>query len=130
MICSRATMTAKLPVIGLLMIASSASALVAAEPGGKVDFANDVQPILTAQCVECHGPKKQENGLRLDHGSALVRGGDSGPAVVAGKSGDSLLIQAVLGTSDGVSQMPLKKPPLGEKEVAVLRRWIDGGAIV
>jgi len=104
--------------------------LLAAEPGGKVDFAGDVQPILTARCVECHGPKKQENGLRLDHGAAIVRGGDSGPAVVAGKSGESLLIQAVLGTSDGVSQMPLKKPPLGEKEVAVLRRWIDAGAIV
>ena len=130
-------MPPKLPVFCLRMIVWAAAALVAtgglllaAEPGGKVDFAGDVQPILTARCVECHGPKKQENGLRLDHGAAIVRGGDSGPAVVAGKSGESLLIQAVLGTSDGVSQMPLKKPPLGEKEVAVLRRWIDAGAIV
>jgi hypothetical protein len=123
-------MRARLPVLGLLMIASSAAALVAAEPGGKVDFAGDVQPILTAKCVECHGPKKQENGLRLDHGAAILRGGDSGPAVVAGKSGESLLIHAILGTADGVSQMPLKKAPLGEKDVALLRRWIDAGAIV
>jgi hypothetical protein len=98
------------------------------EPKGGIDFSRAVQPILTTRCIECHGPKKQENGLRLDHGAAVLRGGDSGPAVVAGKSAESLLLQAVMGTTDSVSRMPLKKPPLSEAEVAVLRRWIDAGA--
>ena len=101
-----------------------------AEPKSEEVFSRDVQPILTAHCVECHGPKKQENGLRLDFGAAILRGGDSGPAVVAGKAAESLLMQAVLGTSDTVSRMPLKKPPLSEAQVAMMRRWIDAGAKV
>jgi mono/diheme cytochrome c family protein len=102
----------------------------AAEPRDADFFRRDVQPILTAQCVECHGPNKQENGLRLDFGAAILRGGDNGPAVAVGKAAESLLIQAVLGTSDNVSRMPLKKQPLSESQVAIIRQWIDGGAIV
>jgi len=114
-----------------VMISIAATAAIADEPRQDAEiFSRDVQPILTAHCVECHGPKKQENGLRLDFGTAILRGGDNGPAVVAGKAAESLLIQAVNGTSDSVSRMPLKKPPLGEAQVAVIRRWIDGGAKV
>src|SRR6059058_5841751 len=108
------------------------SAVIAAadEPAGAEFFRREVQPILTAHCVECHGPNKQENGLRLDFGAAILRGGDNGPAVIAGKAAESLLIQALNGASDVVSRMPLKKPPLAETQVAIIRRWIDGGAVV
>jgi mono/diheme cytochrome c family protein len=113
------------------VIAFAAAMATAEEPRDAADvFRRDVQPILTAHCVECHGPNKQENGLRLDFGAAILRGGDNGSAVVAGKAAESLLIQAVLGTSDNVSRMPLKKPALSEAQVAIIRQWIDAGAIV
>ena len=56
----------------------------------QVDFVRDVQPILHANCYKCHGPEKQKGLLRWDSKeSALQHGGQSGPEVVAGKSGES-----------------------------------------
>ena len=55
-------------------------------------------------------------------------GGDTGPAIVAGKAAESLLIQAVTGTTDLVSKMPPEGEPLTDAQVALLRRWIDSGA--
>lgn len=114
----------------VLLTAFACLPVLADEPSAEDRFRREVVPILTAHCVECHGPTKQENGLRLDLGSAILRGGDSGPSVVAGKPEESLLLKAVLGTSDTVSRMPLKKPSLGEAEVAVIRWWIEAGAKV
>ena len=45
-------------------------------------FEARVRPILVDQCMKCHGPKKQSSGLRLDSREAVLKGGDSGPAVV------------------------------------------------
>ena len=58
-------------------------------------FENHIRPLLTAKCLECHGPKKQENGLRLDSRKGWEEGGDHGPAIIAGKPENSLLIRAV-----------------------------------
>src|SRR5262245_24087054 len=107
----------------VMVAACFASVACGDESKDRNDFARDIRPILDAHCVACHGEKKQENGLRLDSGAAVLRGGDSGPSVIARKADESLLLQAVLGTSDTVSKMPLKKPPLSEAEVATLRRW-------
>ena len=60
-----------------------------------VDYLRHVKPILAARCYACHGALEQKNGLRLDAAALLKRGGDSGPAIVPGKSGESLLIQHV-----------------------------------
>jgi len=48
------------------------------------DFVRDVQPIFVDHCYQCHGPDKQEAGLRLDQRDAALAGGDSGPLLVAG----------------------------------------------
>src|SRR5262245_1271844 len=109
-------------LVCIALVVAAASTVAGDEPRTAVDFARDVQPIIVARCVACHGPEKQENSLRLDHGAAILRGGDSGPAVFAGKAAESLLVQALLGTSDSVSRMPLKKEPLSDTEVAVIRR--------
>ena len=116
-----------------LMFAFAATMLAlpvarAAEPAGEVDYLRDIKPILIAKCLKCHGPDKHENGLRLDAAPAIVRGGDTGPAIVPGKSAESLLIQAVTGTTDLVSKMPSEGEPLTDPQVALLRRWIDAGA--
>ncbi len=94
-----------------------------------VDFARDVQPMLAAHCHKCHGPAKQESGFRLDSAGALLLGGNSGAAVVAGKADESLLIQAVSG-SEEVAKMPPKGPGLEPAQIAILKRWVDEGAKV
>jgi len=102
-------------------------ALTAAPPAP--DYATAVQPLLAKHCVGCHGPDKQRGSLRLDLGGLIRDGGNSGPAVVPGKSAESLLLKAVIGV-EGVSAMPPKGPRLTADEVAVLRAWIDAGAAV
>src|SRR5262249_21524479 len=56
----------------------------------------------------------------------LLEGGDSGPAVVPGQSGESLLIHAIR-HEDGLA-MPPKKPRLAEETIADFARWVDAGA--
>src|SRR5260370_39347373 len=61
---------------------------------GRIDFQRDIRPLFEARCYECHGDKKQKSGLRLDRRQSVLRGGDSGkPAVVAGRSGERILLQ-------------------------------------
>ncbi len=93
----------------------------------EADFLRDVKPVLITHCVRCHGPDKQRASLRLDSARAVHAGGNSGPAVAAGKSADSLLVKAVLGLGD-VKLMPPKGDRLGPAEVTLIRRWIDQGA--
>ena len=97
-------------------------------PPTSVDFARDVQPILQTHCYTCHaGERVKGGGLRLDRRVAAMQGGDSGPAIVPGNSEHSLIVRRLLGVG-GAERMPLKKPPLADFEVALIRTWIDQGA--
>lgn len=93
-----------------------------------VDFIKDIQPILSKQCYECHGSEKQKGALRLDQKTAALKGGDSGPLLVAGNSAESLLVQAVAGTRADLAQMPKKRDPLTPEQIRLIRTWIDQGA--
>ena len=69
-----------------------------APPGGgnrDAFFKSRIQTVLIGTCAKCHGSKKSQNNLRLDSRAALLKGGDSGPAVVPGDPNKSLLIRAV-----------------------------------
>jgi mono/diheme cytochrome c family protein len=112
-----------------LAAASVLLAGLAAPSDPPVDFARDVQPILTRTCAGCHGPDKQRGGLRLDTAAGLREGGDSGPAVLASDSARSRLYHAITGTND-VQLMPPrdKEPRLTMAEVATIKAWIDQGA--
>ncbi|HUY36305.1 MAG TPA: DUF1549 domain-containing protein [Pirellulales bacterium] len=92
----------------------------------KVEYVRDVKPLLSRRCYACHGALKRQNSLRLDAPSAIAKGGEQGPAIVAGKSGESLLIQAVVGADDW--RMPPEGEPLTADEIATLAAWIDQGA--
>jgi hypothetical protein len=92
-----------------------------------IDFDRDVKPIFAKHCYSCHGPDKQRYGLRLDRKADALKGGDSGPAVVAGKSGESLLLHLVSG-KDTDRVMPPKGDPLTVDQIATLKAWIDQGA--
>ena len=91
-----------------------------------VDFAKDVQPILAEACYACHGPKRQEAGLRFDLKDDALKGSENGPVIVPGKSAESLLIHAVSRLSE--LKMPKKGDPLSAEQVGILRAWIDSGA--
>jgi mono/diheme cytochrome c family protein len=93
----------------------------------QIDFQADVQPILDARCVSCHGPEAQKSGLRLDSREALLQGGDLGPPIESEDSAESLLIHKVAGF-DGESLMPPRGEPLSDLEIGILRAWIDQGA--
>jgi cytochrome c553 len=93
----------------------------------KIDFAKDVEPIFAKNCLECHGEKKQRSDLRLDSRAATLQGGTEGPSLVPGKSAESLLIRLVSGM-DKDRVMPPKGDRLSDREIGVLRAWIDQGA--
>ena len=91
-----------------------------------VDFARDIEPLLTKRCVVCHGAQQQMSGLRLDQRDAALKGGASGVDIVPGKSGESRLIRLVSGLEKKV--MPPMGAWLTAEEVGLLRTWIDQGA--
>jgi hypothetical protein len=93
----------------------------------KIDFSKEVKPIFEASCVKCHGRGKDKGGLRIDTRETLLKGSDSGPVIVPGKSADSLLIALVQGF-DPDSVMPKKGSRLTREQIGVLRAWIDQGA--
>src|SRR5262245_31894231 len=111
----------------LCLSAALPGVLAAAE---RIDYARDIQPILTKNCTSCHGVQKQRSSLRLDSVTAARQAGASGPALVPGKSGESRLIIAVRGGNDEVAAMPPKEPRLSPREIELLRAWIDGGAAI
>jgi hypothetical protein len=92
--------------------------LPAQEP---IDYARDVEPLLSKRCFACHGPGQQMAGLRLDDPAA------AGKVIVPGKAVDSKLIQRVASTKKGFA-MPPTGDPLKPAEISLLRAWIDQGA--
>lgn len=92
------------------------------------DFVKDVEPILAAKCYGCHGPSQQNSGLRLDDRAAAMAGGYGGKVIVPGRSADSLLVQRITG-ANGLRPMPMGSKGLPAEQVAILRAWIDKGAV-
>jgi mono/diheme cytochrome c family protein len=93
-------------------------------------FDDVVRPILGKYCVDCHGPKKQKGKLRLDSLEAVLKGGEDGPAAVAGSSATSELVKRVKLPPDDDDRMPPEgKPGPTPEELAVISFWIDRGAL-
>lgn len=92
-------------------------------------FETHVRPLLVERCYECHSSEAGESmgELRLDSQPAMLRGGSHGPAVVAGKPDESVLIRAVRHDDVDMQMPPDGKLP--DAEIALLERWIAGGAI-
>ncbi len=89
-------------------------------------FETRIRPVLVQRCFECHGRDQAKNALRVDSREALVKGGDSGAAIVPGDASKSLLVRAIR-RSDENLQMP-PKSTLSETVVADFVRWINDGA--
>lgn len=89
-------------------------------------FETEIRPLLAAKCYDCHGEKKQKGGLRVDGLERLLKGGSSGPALIAGDPDKSLLIDAVRRTDPDLEMPPKKALPASD--VAKLEKWIAMGA--
>ncbi len=121
-------------LIGALFAASATAAETpATAPTDAVDarahlqfFEQEIRPLLVERCYKCHGAEKQKGGLRLDHISTMLTGGDSGPALVRGQSEKSLMIEAVRYKNEDL-QMPPKEE-LTAREVGLLEKWVALGA--
>jgi hypothetical protein len=89
-----------------------------------------VKPLLAKKCVACHGPVKQEAGLRLDTAKFLVQGGDDGAILRPGQPGASKLLDRVR-AADPHDRMPPEGEgePLTAAQIAMLATWIERGAV-
>jgi len=89
-------------------------------------FEMKIRPLLINHCFDCHAEKKQKGALRLDSIQAILKGGQTGPALVPGKPETSLLITAVSGKDEDLVMPPKEK--LSAAEVDALTQWIKMGA--
>lgn len=131
---------AALAVLAAASVLFAGASLVAAEPlpvdvptrETPIDFEGEVLPTLRSNCVACHNDKKNEAGLSLESREAMLKGGDTGPAVVPGNADASLLFLAATHRSDSV--MPPTENEVGAKSLTprglgLLKLWIDQGAV-
>ncbi len=89
-----------------------------------IQFEKDVRPILKAHCWHCHGEEQElKGGIDTRLAGLLLKGGDSGPALVPGDHAGSLLYQRMAS-----GEMPPGKKKASAEELALIARWIDEGA--
>lgn len=117
-------MSAKLSLLMLLALAAPAYA-------ASLDFYRDIYPFLKANCISCHNKTTTKADLDMETPEAMKKGGESGPAIVAGKGAESLVVLASRHQED------MEMPPANNKsgavdltagEIALLTQWIDEGA--
>lgn len=89
-------------------------------------FENRVRPVLSGHCLNCHGSKKQEAKLRLDSREAMLKGGESGPAIDEQDPANSYLLQVLNYSPDDIQMPPDGK--LKADDIESIRRWVMAGA--
>ena len=110
-------------IVALIVVAQCGSVVtsIAAQP---IDFARDIRPIIS-KCIACHGPAKQENGLRLDNAKDAAKL----KAIIAGKPELSGVIKRVTSTDPDLRMPPVETgEPLTNTQIETLRSWISAGA--
>ena len=92
-------------------------------------YAKHINPVLDSNCASCHGEGQAKGGLRVDSYDLLMRGGNDGAVIVAGKPQNSLLLQRVTLPTDHKQFMPAEgRPPLRAEQIAWIKAWIEQGA--
>ena len=89
-------------------------------------FEMKIRPLLADHCFACHTSARL-GGLEMTSRDALLRGGNSGPAIDPAKPASSLLLQAVRHTHDRLKMPPEGK--LADEQIADIARWIGDGAV-
>jgi len=125
-------------VSGFLLLLFAATAAAAPLPIAElsrtepVDFAREIHPVLKRNCLACHNTTKAKSDLNLESPDLIRKGGESGPAVVPGKSAESLLLKTAAHLDEDLVMPPpgnkVKAVNLTSEELALFRLWIDQGA--
>ena len=115
----------RLFVVGALQLAFQAFPAHADEQAATAYFEKSIRPLIVEKCQPCHGEKKAKAGLRLTDRASLLKGGESGPAVVPSAPDESPLVRAVRYLDE--PKMPPKQK-LSAGEIAALERWVASGA--
>ena len=90
----------------------------------ELTFEQHVRPILKKHCFQCHGDEEEvEAKLDLRLVRTMTAGGETGPAIVAGKAAESLLVQRI-----EKGEMPPEGKKLQPSEIATIRAWLNAGA--
>jgi uncharacterized membrane protein len=93
-------------------------------------FAGVIAPIFESKCISCHGAEKSKGGLRLDSFAAVQKGGEDGVVLKPGDTAQSPLAQRISLPMDNDDHMPpAGKPQLTANEIALLKWWIQAGAV-
>ena len=92
-------------------------------------FESKIRPLFAENCYKCHSKtsEKVKGGLLLDSKEGVLKGGDTGPAIIPGNPGKSLLLQAVR-YKDKDLQMPPNDRKLADDQIADLESWVKMGA--
>lgn len=99
----------------------------AQEPNAAAElFETKIRPVLVDVCFKCHGSDKDSGSLRVDSREALLKGGDTSPAIVPNKPAESLLIKAIKHSDDDLKMPPDKRLP--DETIAAFEAWIAAGA--
>jgi len=122
--------------LGLLALASWTSARgtspePALAPADLAFFEAKIRPVLSEQCYQCHShtADRVKGGLMLDSRAGLLQGGNSGPAIVAGKPDESILVQAIRYTDEELRMPPAQHGgKLTDAQIADFTEWIRRGA--
>ncbi len=107
-------------IFGALLVAATT---VTAAP----DYAKDVHPILREYCAGCHNQDDFDGELSVETFAELMKGGESGKTIVAGKPEESLLIK-VLTRESKPYMPPRKEPQLSSGQIETLKQWVAAGA--
>ncbi len=89
-----------------------------------VSFLNDVQPILDARCIKCHGVERKKEGLDLQTYENIFAGSRNGPVLEPGNAEDSLLVQLIV-----EREMPNRGDPVTPEELQLIIDWVNQGAL-
>ena len=97
-----------------------------------IDYAAKIAPLFQEHCVDCHASDDADGEFVIETYAALLKGGETGQAIVPGNAQDSLLVKFLEGRSgkDGKNKFmpPGKREHLKPEEIALIRQWIDAGA--
>ena len=128
----RLSLVSARPTAACLLVLLIASRAFAAAPSKKVDFNRDVRPILSDNCLACHGPdeKKRKAKLRLDVREEAVADRGQGKRAVAPKNVKASSLYARITATDPDDIMPPVEThkKLTPGQIALLKRWIEEGA--
>src|SRR5918997_4993212 len=124
-------MSRRKPVRILTAIAPAAAALFAAPAVSsaqeKINYQDHALPLFRNACLSCHNSDKKKAGLDLGSYAGAMAGGDNGPVINAGDPGGSKLFKVMTHAEEPA--MPPKKDKLPDKELDVIKKWIEGGLL-